>query len=79
MLTMIGQGTGALLSGTFVVEAVMSWPGIGSLAVRSLLARDLDPVVASLLLAAILLALGNLAADLLLAAADPRVRRSPRS
>jgi peptide/nickel transport system permease protein len=79
MLTMIGQGAGALLSGTFVVEAVMSWPGIGSLAVRSLLARDLDPVVASLLLAAILLALANLAADLLLAAADPRIRRPQRS
>jgi peptide/nickel transport system permease protein len=78
LLTMFGQGVGALLSGTFIVETVLSWPGIGSLAVGSLLARDLDMLVACLLYAAILLAMGNLLADLMLAAADPRIRRPQR-
>jgi len=74
IVSMFGQSLGSLLSGAFVVEAVMSWPGIGNLAVSSLLARDLDVLVACLLYAAALLALGNLLADLLLAVVDPRVR-----
>lgn len=78
LMTMFGQSLGALLSGAFVVEAVMSWPGIGSLAVSSLLARELDVLVACLLYAAALLAAGNLLSDLMLAAADPRIRRPQR-
>jgi peptide/nickel transport system permease protein len=75
MVTMFGQSLGALLSGAFVIEAVMSWPGLGNLAVNSLLARDLDVLVACLLYAAALLALGNLVSDVLLNVVDPRVRR----
>ena len=74
MVTMFGQSLGALLSGAFVVEAIMSWPGLGNLTVDSLLARDLDVVVACLIFAAALLAVGNLLADVLLMAVDPRVR-----
>jgi peptide/nickel transport system permease protein len=49
---------------------------LGRLAVDSLLGRDLNVLLACLILAALLLALGNLLADILLAAADPRIRRS---
>ncbi len=75
MITMFGQSLGSLLSGAFVVEAIMAWPGLGSLAVSSLLARDLDAVIASVLYAALLLAIGNLLADMLLAVVDPRIRK----
>ena len=75
IVTMFGQSLGALLSGAFVVEVIMSWPGLGSLAVNALMARDLDVLVASLLFAAGLLAAGNLLADALLGVVDPRVRR----
>lgn len=78
LITMFGQSLGSLLSGAFVVEVIMSWPGIGSLAVGSLLGRDLNTLVACLLFAAVLLALGNLLADLLLAAFDPRIRQPSR-
>lgn len=78
-ITMFGQSLGSLLSGAFVVEAIMSWPGIGSLAVTSLQSRDLDVLVACLIYAAFLLAAGNLLADMLLAAVDPRVRTPLRA
>jgi peptide/nickel transport system permease protein len=64
-----------LLSGAFIVEAVMSWPGLGSLTVSSLLSRDLNVMVACMICAALLLALGNLLADLLLWWTDPRLRQ----
>jgi peptide/nickel transport system permease protein len=76
IITMLGASLGSLLSGAFIVEAIMSWPGLGRLAVDSLLGRDLNVLLACLILAALLLALGNLLADILLAAADPRIRRS---
>jgi peptide/nickel transport system permease protein len=74
LVTMLGQVLGSLLSGAFIVEAVMSWPGLGSLAVSSLLSRDLNVLVACLVCAALLLALGNLLADVLHRWTDPRLR-----
>ena len=65
---------GSLLSGAFIVEVIMSWPGLGSLTVSSLLSRDLYVLVACLVFSALLLALGNLLADILLALTDPRIR-----
>jgi peptide/nickel transport system permease protein len=82
VVTLLGNSVGSLLSGAFIVEAIMSWPGLGSLAVNALLSRDLNVMVACLLLAAGLLLLGNLLADLLLLAVDPRItygRRAPAS
>ncbi len=73
-ITMFGQSIGALLSGAFIVESIMSWPGLGSLAVRSLLERDLYVLVTCLLFAALLLMLGNLLADVLLLWSDPKSR-----
>jgi peptide/nickel transport system permease protein len=75
-LAMLGNSLGSLLSGAFIVEAVMSWPGLGSLTVNALLSRDLPLLVACLVCAALVLALGNLVADVLLVWADPRVRLS---
>lgn len=76
LITMLGNSIGSLLSGAFIVEAIMSWPGLGSLTVSSLLSRDLYVLVACLIFAASLLAFGNLLADLLLAWADPRIRQT---
>lgn len=74
LISMLGNSLGSLLSGAFIVEAIMSWPGLGSLTVSSLLSRDLFVLIACLVFAALLLALGNLLADVLLAIADPRIR-----
>jgi peptide/nickel transport system permease protein len=76
VITLLGASIGSLLSGAFIVETIMSWPGLGSLAVSALLSRDLNVLVACLLLSALLMMLGNLLADVLLLAADPRLARS---
>jgi peptide/nickel transport system permease protein len=75
LLTITGSSLGSLLSGAFIVEAVMSWPGLGSLTLSSLLSRDINALTACLLYTAILLAVGALATDMMLAASDPRIRR----
>jgi peptide/nickel transport system permease protein len=69
-----GLAIGALLSGSFVVEYVTAWPGLGRLMYEALRARDIYLVSGCAAVGGLFLALGGLLADLLLAAADPRVR-----
>ena len=69
-----GLAIGALLSGSFVVEYVTAWPGLGRLMYEALRARDIYLVAGCTAMGATLLALGTLTGDVLLAWADPRVR-----
>ena len=70
-----GLAIGALLSGSFIVEFVTAWPGLGRLTFEALRARDVYLVAACAASGAAFLALGTMTGDLLLAAADPRVRQ----
>jgi peptide/nickel transport system permease protein len=65
---------GGVLSGSFVVEYVTAWPGLGLLMYEALRARDIYLVAGCAAMGASFLALGTLIGDLLLAAVDPRVR-----
>jgi peptide/nickel transport system permease protein len=71
-----GLAAGALLSGSFVVEFVTAWPGLGRLMYEALRARDIYLVVGCAAVGAALLSAGMLLGDLLLAASDPRVRHT---
>ncbi len=73
LITLFGYTVASLLSGSFLVEVVMSWPGLARLVLDALFARDLYLVMGSVLMSSVLLVLGNLVADLLLAWTDPRV------
>ena len=67
---------GALLGGSFVVEVVTAWPGLGLLMYDALRARDMYLVAGCAAAGAAFLALGTFVSDLALAWADPRLRRS---
>jgi peptide/nickel transport system permease protein len=69
-----GLVIGSLLSGSFIVEYVTAWPGIGRLMYEALRARDIYLVSACAAAGAAFLAFGTLLGDVLLAVADPRVR-----
>jgi peptide/nickel transport system permease protein len=73
VLAIYGILIGSVLSGSFVVEIVTAWPGLGSLTFEALRARDLHLVAGCAATGAAFLALGILASDLALAAVDPRL------
>jgi len=73
MLTIFGYQLSGILSGAALVEIVISWPGLGSLMLESVRAQDVNLVMGSLLIGGVLLVMGNLIADILLAYADPRI------
>lgn len=74
LLTTIGLIFGGLLSGTFVVEKVFNIPGLGSLAIDSIFARDYPVVMTVVLLFTFFYSIINLIVDLLYAVVDPRIR-----
>lgn len=73
LITLFGYTLASLLSGSFLVEIVFSWPGMARLTVDALFAHDLYLVMGTLLISSILLIIGNLAADIMLAMSDPRI------
>jgi len=75
-ITLAGLSIPALLTGSVLVESVFGWPGMGRVAYEAIFARDYNVITAVTVVAGVLVALGNLLADLGVAAADPRVRRT---
>lgn len=74
LITLLGFELASLLSGAFITENFFNWPGLGKLSLQAVLAKDQYLVMASLVMSAVLLILGNLIADLILKAADPRIK-----
>lgn len=74
VITLMGLSLPVLLGGAVFVERVYSWPGMGMTAVTALSTRDYPLVLGCALLAAVMVSLGSLIADVLYALADPRLR-----
>lgn len=73
-LTVIGTGIGALLGGVAIIEAVFSWPGLGSFAVTAITARDLPVIQGFVIFSTLTYVTASLLADVASAALDPRLR-----
>ncbi len=74
MVTLLGYDLAALLSGFALVENVVGWPGLGQLMLQAMISLDMTLTMAGLMIGAAMLLVGNLVADLLLAAVDPRIK-----
>jgi peptide/nickel transport system permease protein len=73
IVTIYGLALPFLVGGAAVVEKIFAWPGMGALAVDAVGARDYPVIMATSMIAAVLVVAGNLVADLLYAVVDPRV------
>jgi peptide/nickel transport system permease protein len=74
MITLAGLQLPTLLGGALVTETVFTWPGMGRLFLDSLGYSDYPVIMGLLMFSAILVIIGNLAADLITAFVDPRIR-----
>jgi len=74
IVTVLGIQVGTLLGGAILTETVFSWPGLGSMMVRAIQARDYPLVQGGVLLIATTFVVVNLLVDLLYAVFDPRIR-----
>jgi peptide/nickel transport system permease protein len=78
-ITSLGFAFSGLLSGALIVENIFNYPGLGQLTYTAFLRQDQYLVMTSIMLSALMLVVGNLLADLLLAASDPRIRLERRT
>ncbi|MBX6351604.1 MAG: ABC transporter permease, partial [Clostridia bacterium] len=76
LITLLGLSLPDLFGGAFIVENLFAIPGIGRLSVESVFRRDYTVVMGVNMIAATLVVLGNLIADILYAVVDPRVKYS---
>ena len=74
IITVMGLQIGALLSGAIITENVFSWPGIGTLLINAIEARDYPLVQGCILFISLSYVFINLLTDLFYGWADPRIR-----
>lgn len=74
LITLLGFEFAGLLSGAALTEYVFQYPGLGRLILEAVLKSDINLVMASLMMGAIMLVAGNLIADILLIITNPRIR-----
>jgi peptide/nickel transport system permease protein len=74
LITIFGFSLASLLAGALLTESVFGWPGLGVLTFDALVDKDEPLVMASVVMLVLMLVIGNLIADVLLAIIDPRIR-----
>ena len=74
VVTYLGLDMGALLGGAIVTETLFAWPGVGRLAVESVLNQDIPVMLGTVLVASVAVVAANLVVDLVYLVLDPRIR-----
>lgn len=75
IITLLGMNLASIVCGSFIIESVFGWPGIGTLAMTAIGVRDYPVIMAYVMLSGIILVIGNFIADILYAFADPRIKK----
>ena len=76
LVTVAGLQFSAVMSGAVVVETVFSWPGLGTLALQSILARDTPTIMGILFFSSFVVIVVNILTDVVLRMIDPRIKAS---
>lgn len=75
IITMVGMNFGTLITGSFIVESVFGWPGLGTLCMDAINNRDFPMIMGITMIACVMLLIGNFLADLLYGFTDPRIKQ----
>lgn len=74
LVTIIGLSLPHIIGGSFIIETIFSWPGVGLLGYTAIMQRDYPVQLGIALMAAIAVLLANLATDVIYGLVDPRIR-----
>lgn len=74
IITIFGLSLPSLFGGSYIVESIFNWPGLGTLGINSITGREYSILMGLNLVTAVLVLMGNFIADLLYTVADPRIR-----
>ena len=74
LITIIGLSLPEILAGTFIIEYIFAWPGMGRLGMDAVFHRDYPILMGDIFISSILVIMANILADVSYAIADPRIR-----
>lgn len=74
VITLVGMNMGSLVSGSYIIENIFGWPGLGRLGLSAITNRDYPLMMGAVMLSCLVLIAGNLIADICYCIADPRIR-----
>lgn len=75
VITSVGSRLGTLVTGSFIIESVFAWPGLGTLGMSAINNRDYPMIMGITMFSCTILLLGNFLADLLYGLVDPRIKQ----
>ena len=75
IITIVGMNMASMVTGSFIIESLFGWPGIGSFAMEAIGKQDYPIIMAYIMLSGFILVMGNFVADILYSFADPRIKR----
>lgn len=75
IITIAGKNLASLVTGSFIIESVFGWPGMGTLGMSAINSRDYPMIMGFTMLSCVILIIGNFIADLLYGVADPRIKQ----
>jgi peptide/nickel transport system permease protein len=78
IVTILGLSLPGLIGGSFVIEYIFAWPGMGQLGISAVFARDYPILMGTILISSVLIIAGNLLADLAYSLIDPRIYKKKR-
>ena len=73
-ISVMGLDISSLIANAFLVELIYNWPGISRYGINAMLRKDLNAIVAVVMIAGIIFAIANIVVDLIVAYLDPRIR-----
>ena len=79
VVTTAGLAFSGIVSGAVLVETVFSWPGLGTLAVQAIVARDTPTILGILFFSSLVVIIANLLTDMVYRIIDPRIKTSAES
>lgn len=74
IVTNLGLSFSGLIGGSFIIESIFAWPGMGRLGLNAVRLRDFPVTMGILLVSTIMIVAGNLLSDILYVILDPRIR-----
>ena len=74
MVSILGMEIAVSIGGSFIIESIFGWPGFGKYGMKAMLMKDINPIVASVILIGAACAFVNILVDVIVAYLDPRIQ-----
>jgi len=78
-VSVMGLDIASLIANAFLVELIFNWPGVSRYGITAMLRKDLNAIVAVVMIAGVMFAIANIVVDLIVAYLDPRIRMVERA